>query len=89
MIQINKRWAVKRSKMAVSLCKSYKVKGELEWREMYFFSNIPQALEKLVDMAVLRGLDKGSWKDVITEVQAVRADILAVQRQLQVEVREN
>ena len=58
------------------------VKGEKEWRDMWFFNDVPTALEKLVDMAVLRGLDKGTWKDVISEVQATRAEISAVKELL-------
>lgn len=78
MIQINKKWGVKRSKYCVSLCKSFMVKGEKEWRDMFFYNDIPAALEKLVDMSVLRGLDQGSWESVISELQAVRGEISAV-----------
>lgn len=82
MIQINRRWAIKRSKMAVSLCKSLKVKGKIEWREQYYYSDVPAAMEKLIDIAVLRGIDKGSWQAVVDEINAVRADISAIKESL-------
>lgn len=78
MIQINKRYGIRRSKMCVSICKSFMVKGNKEWRDMWFFTDVPAALEKFIDMAVLRGLDKGSWTDVINEVKAARAEITAI-----------
>lgn len=83
MIQINKRWGIRTSGTnAVSLCKSIMVKGEKRWNDEYYFANIPQALNKLVDMAVMRGLDKGSWDAVISELEQTRAEISAVREAL-------
>lgn len=75
--------------MAICLAKSFKVKGEVEWRDQYFFSDVPAAIDKLVDIAVLRGLDKGSWQAVVDEIKAARADISAIREQLKVEVSED
>ena len=82
MIQINKRWAIRKSKMAICLSKSIKVQGEVKWIDQYYFSDIPAALDKLVDIAVLKGLDRGSWQAVVDEVKAARAEISNVRTAL-------
>lgn len=82
MIQINKRWAIRKSKMALCLCQSQKRHGEIIWIDRYFFSKVADALEKLVDMAILRGIEKGSWEDVVSEVKQTRAEISHVREAL-------
>jgi len=86
MIQINKRYAIKPNKSAVALCKSYMVKGKKEWREVGYYNDIPGALDKLSHLAVLRGIDQGSWEAVISELEQLRVEISAIRDALQVEV---
>ena len=80
MIQINKRWGIRTGNMSVCLCKSFMVKGEKEWRDMYHYADINQALERLIDFAIMRGIDQGSWESVIAEVRQTRGEIEAIKK---------
>jgi predicted nucleic acid-binding OB-fold protein len=89
MIQINRSYGIRTgvANTSITLCKSHEKKGEIIWIDIAYFNDLYQALDKLVNLAVLKGIDRGSWRAVVEEVAKARRDINDIKEKLKVDTR--
>jgi len=75
MIKINDDLAVKANKRSFNLCVPVKKGGKLVWQQTYFFTDLNQLFKKVINLALAKGIQDGSWETVAKRLEEVKKDI--------------
>ena len=68
MIQITANYAIDANMSCFTICKKGKRKGKTSWEPEFYFTSLEHVFQKLISLAVARGIEKGSWEHVWREV---------------------
>jgi hypothetical protein len=73
MIQLNGDMAIKADKRSFSICFRRNKHGKEVWASEFYFTDLDHLLSKLVNLAIARGIDEGSWEAVRRRVDETKA----------------
>ena len=68
MIKITDNYAVKADTRCFTICKKGIRKGKATWEPEFYFTSLEHVFQKLISLAMVEGIQKGSWQDVAKEV---------------------
>ena len=75
MIQLNDDMAIKADNRNFSVCFRRKKHGKEVWTPEFYFTDLDHLLNKLVNLAIARGINEGSWEAVRNRVDETKAMI--------------
>jgi hypothetical protein len=75
MIKITNDVAINADRRSFSICFRYIYKGKSSWRAEYYFTDMDQLFKKLVNLAIVDGINEGSWASVGRRVEETKAMI--------------
>lgn len=68
MIELTKNYAISADTRCFTICRRRTKKGKSIWEAEFYFTSLEHVFEKLVTLAIVKGIQKGSWEDVLKEV---------------------
>ena len=72
MIIISKEYALKADQRCFTICKKGKREGKASWEPEFYFTDLNHVFQKLISLAIVKGVNKGSWDEVKKEVKKTR-----------------